>query len=384
MLSTTGFSLQAKTKNPHGNLKTNCQVCHATDSWSITTQKSKFKHDETGFRLTKSHQKVACTACHRSRNFFNVGSSCADCHQDVHKGKMGTNCESCHDNDRWDSRKNQSNSIQTHQETGFPLIGVHARAECSQCHKSNQYRGTKNDCYSCHAAKYIATTAPNHSVLNIDKNCSQCHTGQTWTKAYFPHTSFSLTGAHKTTTCASCHVSGYSSLPSNTCNGCHSARYTATTNPPHASAGFNTTCETCHTTSAWTPTSYTHSAFTLTGTHKTITCASCHTSGYSSPPPNTCNGCHSARYNATTNPAHASAGFNTTCETCHTTTAWTPATFTHSFPIYSGKHNKSRGRWSSCTDCHTGGNYNTYSCIGCHSNAHHQSSNCLSCHPNGS
>ncbi len=452
-----GFSSQAKTKNPHGNLKTNCLVCHTTNTWEIDAYKSSFKHEETGFKLTKAHQRAACVDCHKSRTFFKVGTSCADCHQDVHQGKMGTSCESCHDNDRWDNRKIQQESIRTHQQAGFPLVGIHSRLNCSQCHANGQYRGTSPACYSCHSAKYLATTEPNHTAANYDKNCNQCHSGLSWLKAFFAHNLFPLTGAHKTTscsachtsgysgtantcnschsgkyaattnpshsvanfgqncetchnttdwtkttyshniypltgshkttTCASCHTSGYSTPPPNTCNGCHSSKYAATTNPKHSDVGYGTTCETCHNTTDWTQATFDHSNFPLTGAHKTTTCASCHTSGYSTPPPNTCNGCHSSKYAATTNPKHSTAGFNTTCQTCHSTTAWSPANFNHTFPT---NHRNS----SSCSQCHPGGNYNSYDCSSCHSissmSSEHRkvkgysSSACATCHPNGS
>ena len=43
-------------------------------------------------------------------------------------------------------------------------------------------------------------------------------------------------------------------------------------------------------------------------------------------PADDCYGCHQADYTGTTNPNHATVGFPTTCDTCHTTTAWTGAT----------------------------------------------------------
>ena len=112
-----------------------------------------------------------------------------------------------------------------------------------------------------------------------------------------------------------------------------------------------------------------------------------------------CYACHKADYN-TTVVNHASAGFNTTCETCHTTTAWTGGKYTaHDtrFPIYSGRHN---GKWSGCEDCHTSTtNYAVFACYGaCHNvtkvDGQHKgksgyvqgaadSQKCYSCHPKG-
>ena len=97
-----------------------------------------------------------------------------------------------------------------------------------------------------------------------------------------------------------------------------------------------------------------------------------------------------------TNPNHAAAGFPKTCETCHTTTSWSGATFNHTwFPIYSGSH---KGKWTTCGDCHTNASdYASFSCTNCHAhdktsmdskhrnnkNYVYNSSNCYSCHPRG-
>ena len=66
----------------------------------------------------------------------------------------------------------------------------------------------------------------------------------------------------------------------------------------------------------------------------------------------TCVGCHLAKYNATTTPAHAAAGFPTTCEICHTTTQWPGAVFAHTtFPL-TGKHTTVQ-----CALCHVNNVY---------------------------
>jgi hypothetical protein len=108
-----------------------------------------------------------------------------------------------------------------------------------------------------------------------------------------------------------------------------------------------------------------------------------------------CLTCHQADYNGTTNPNHAGAGFPTTCNTCHTTTTWAGATFNHTqFPISNGRHSN-----LTCAQCHnTPSNYSVFTCTNCHAhlqndmNSEHNgvsgysytSSACFSCHPNGS
>ncbi|MCK6694518.1 MAG: hypothetical protein L6Q97_20770, partial [Thermoanaerobaculia bacterium] len=124
-------------------------------------------------------------------------------------------------------------------------------------------------------------------------------------------------------------------------------------------------------------------------------CAACHNGNYNNTP-NTCAGCHLDDYNQANNPNHASAGFPTTCQNCHSETAWVPANFDHDgmyFPIYSGSHENA---WDQCIDCHTTpGNFSIFSCTVCHvnpeTNNDHQgvpgyvysSPACYACHPDG-
>ncbi|MCB1185356.1 cytochrome c3 family protein, partial [bacterium] len=174
----------------------------------------------------------------------------------------------------------------------------------------------------------------------------------------------------------------------------------ATTYPDHAQSGFPTTCAACHSTSAWQPAAFDHdtTAFPLTGAHRTTDCLSCHSQGYTGTP-TACVACHQSDYDGTNDPNHQAANFPTSCQECHSTTAWTPANWDHDnqyFPIYSGKH---RGEWNSCTECHVvATDYGAFECILCHEHNQtdmdrkHQgeardyqylSSACYQCHPDG-
>lgn len=86
---------------------------------------------------------------------------------------------------------------------------------------------------------------------------------------------------------------------------------------------------------------------------------------------------------------HAQAGKN--CATCHSQTAWKPATFDHSrFFSLTGPHA------ASCATCHVGGDTSRYTCFGCHEHqpaqirAEHAEEgilnieNCARCHRSGS
>jgi hypothetical protein len=182
-----------------------------------------------------------------------------------------------------------------------------------------------------------------------------------------------------------------------TCVGCHKTDFESTTNPDHQQNHFSTDCIQCHTNQSWSPATFDHNMlWPLTGAHTQVSCAKCHLNGNYNNTPNTCSGCHQSDFDATTQPPHAASGFPASCESCHTTSAWQPATWDHDgkyFPIYSGKH---KGEWNSCVDCHTTpGNYNIFNCLNCHTanatnNEHddvngyqYSSAACYNCHPDG-
>jgi hypothetical protein len=223
-----------------------------------------------------------------------------------------------------------------------------------------------------------------------------------WPQARFNHegTGFPLTGAHRAVACPACHADGVYRGKSAACVSCHQGDYAGTTNPPHPAAQFPTECTGCHSTTAWTPATFDHAAtaFPLTGAHRTALCSSCHADGVYDGKNTDCVSCHQADYNATTDPGHAAAQFPVTCASCHTTAAWSGATFDHDgpyFPIYSGAH---RGKWTACSTCHTStATYQPFTCLVCHEHNQtamddkHQgrtgyrydSQACYSCHPRG-
>ena len=105
--------------------------------------------------------------------------------------------------------------------------------------------------------------------------------------------------------------------------------------------------------------------FPLTGAHVATACAACHGDGVYKGKSKLCVSCHQTEYNGTTNPPHVASGFPTTCETCHSTTNWTGATFNHNstnFPL-TGAHQA-----VACNACHGDGVYKGKStlCVSCH------------------
>ena len=355
------------------------------------------------FPLTGAHRALACTRCHVGSDFHSAKTDCYGCHGQAfasaanpkHTG-FSTACLSCHTTTAWQPASFDHNT------TAFKLSGAHIAVPCANCHRNGVFAGTASTCYPCHQQQFTAAANPKHTGLSTD--CKTCHTTNAWRPASFDHnlTAFKLTGAHIAVPCTQCHLNGAYTGTSAVCYTCHQQAFTTATNPKHT--GFATNCATCHTTTAWRPASFDHNltAFKLTGAHVSTPWASCHVGGVYTGTPSTCgsSNCHLSRYNATTNPPHAGAGFGTDCQTCHTTTAWTPSTFNHTpwFPISSGSKHPP-GRWTACADCHTvPSNYKAFSCIDCHAHSNkaqvdqqhagranytYTSAGCYSCHPRG-
>ncbi len=376
-----------------------CASCHPITTWSAGI----FNHATTGFPLTNSHATVACNLCHVNGNYsLNIApTACgtSGCHltdwqntnAPPHSAAGATfaaaNCATCHTTVSW------TTATFDHSTTGFALTGMHVSptpTPCAACHVSNNYSLNSTACYGCHLAAWQSTTTlggtvPNHIAAGFPTDCSICHSTANWTTSTFNHsaTTFPLTGAHATVACALCHVNGnYSGTLPTDCYSCHTTDWQSTATlggsvPNHIASGYPTTCASCHTTASWLGATFNHNTtgFPLTGAHTTVACNLCHTS--SNPPPTDCYSCHTADWQSTatlggTVPNHVAASqvagtpfVTSACSTCHTTTNWLGATFTHSW--WPTNHGNAGGI---CGTCHT--NSSDYSVFVC-SNA--------TCHP---
>ncbi len=362
------------TRSPHGALSIPCQNCHTVNGWTPIRSVPEFDHNQTRYPLRGMHEAVTCTQCHTKLVFTNVGHKCADCHADIHRRTLGANCEQCHSVRGWQVSVQQ---IQAHNNR-MPLTGAHAAVDCDACHKgaaTSQFKTMSTACYSCHSADYQNATNPNHLTGKFPTTCEQCHGTDNWLNANFDHSSvgFPLTGAHAVPPrqCADCHINNNYNLTSTTCITCHLKDFQGTTNPNHVAANFPQNCAQCHTTLAWSPATFDHSSvnFPLTGAHTVPPrqCTDCHVKNNYNLTSITCISCHQTDFANTTNPNHVQGGFAQTCELCHNTSAWQPATFDHSksaFPL-TGSHTVPPRQ---CADCHINNNYNltNTTCISCH------------------
>ena len=363
------ISFNALAQSPHGDkLNIRCDVCHNPENWAMKYETSSFNHNQTSYPLTGSHTEVDCKLCHIDLIFSNARNTCNACHIDMHQQTVGLDCERCHTPRSWVV----GNITEIHQLSRFPLQGRHAQTDCYECHKSAsllRFDPMASTCYDCHTKDYTATTKPSHLENKYPIDCFLCHNEFGWQPAKFNHntnTAFPLTGGHFGVECISCHSNGYK-VTSTNCASCHLAIYNSATNPGHVAAKFSDDCKSCHTEISWKPSNYNHNTattFPLTGGHQGTTCISCHTKGYAGIS-SECVSCHLSNFNTTTNPNHAAVKYSTDCKLCHTTTAWSPATFDHNtnttFPL-TGAH-----MGVACASCHANGYKGIpTTCVSCH------------------
>ena len=106
----------------------------------------------------------------------------------------------------------------------------------------------------------------------------------------------------------------------------------------------------------------------LAGVHLNTPCTTCHKNNVYKGTSRLCGTCHLTDYQKAVNPPHASAGFPTTCDSCHqfAAPAWKPASFNHNtnttFPL-AGVH-----ATQACTACHKNNVYKgtARDCYTCH------------------
>jgi hypothetical protein len=153
-----------RTSDAHGGkLGADCARCHGVESWRKGVS---FDHDLTPFPLVGLHVAVPCHACHASPSFRGTAKDCLGCHQrdDRHKGALGKDCESCHSPNGWGHWEFDHAKV-----TGFALVGAHASATCSGCHKQPADKvKLSGDCASCHIQDDV-------HLGQYGRQCQRCH-----------------------------------------------------------------------------------------------------------------------------------------------------------------------------------------------------------------
>lgn len=177
----------------------------------------------------------------------------------------------------------------------------------------------------------------------------------------FSHDSLFTAGSkHEAFRCDKCHSADKNVAPL-ACQDCHHPSGRAMDKPetPTPASHFEARCELCHQADRpWAevpgPNGSKHDQFPLLGKHLTLDCYRCHDAGRLDPPKK-CESCH-------INDA-AVDHYKTSCETCHSSEGWKPATAQHDqFPLAGGHADLA------CDQCHTPPEYTglSPSCEGCH------------------
>ncbi len=283
--------------------------------------------------LSQAHSSLSgatnCTQCHRVGG--QASFKCLDCHSEIAKriaagegyharivaqsagSQTCASCHSEHNGERFELIKWEPSLRQfDHSKTGWPLEGKHAGLDCAKCHTANHVAQLQR--------ASIRVKDLNRSYLGVSPACITCHTDE-----------------HK--------------------------------------GQLGQQCQQCHTVNDWkTVNNFDHSKtrFLLTGAHAKTSCEKCHTPIQPGGEPrweglafNRCSDCHQ-------DPHHGA--FASTCESCHSTTAWKSVSilavnskFDHSHTKYPllGKHLQ-----VGCEQCHSGGDFKKpiafAKCADCH------------------
>ncbi|MCK9425191.1 MAG: cytochrome c3 family protein [Ignavibacteriaceae bacterium] len=214
-LSNTFFA-----QSPHGKLlKNDCVDCHSAERWRPLQSEMKFDHQSTDFNLIGQHKTVPCKSCHQTLVFSKTDQNCNACHFDAHNLTTSFVCEKCHTPETW----LVTNVRALHQNSRFPLVGMHSVLPCEDCHKNfakYQFDIIGVKCFDCHASQYYA--ASNHAVNGFNTQCETCHNlANDWSfyhDGLFPINSGSHNGTWKV--CGDCHTSETNYLVFS-CLNCH-------------------------------------------------------------------------------------------------------------------------------------------------------------------
>jgi hypothetical protein len=330
-----------------GQLGTKCAECHSNDNWTG----GHFDHSKTKFSLTGAHQSVSCGGCHLGGQYKSAPKTCVGCHatDDVHHGERGSECGKCHATSDWKTAK-----FDHEKETGFALLGRHAKIDCVGCHRSGNFKDKiPKDCYGCHKAD-------DSHAGRFGQKCNDCHDNLVWQPVKYDHlarTKFALVGVHAKLDCHTCHTANAAQQKLATdCIGCHRAAN------PHG-LKFKTSCDSCHGQQDWhSEISFDHdlTSFPLLGLHNVVSCAQCHRTQAFSDAKARCIDCHKK------DDVHK-GGLGEKCDTCHSPNGWALWVFDHfkqtGFAL-SGAHGKLK-----CADCHrkpAGEVKISPDCISCH------------------
>lgn len=419
------ISVRIEEKHGYHADKPECKTCHTEhnkdklpefDIFAPKDWLKTFNHDETNYPLIGSHQTVECNDCHTtyrkhfktkepstSRSYLDAPNDCYTCHKKVYEHRFSKkkwlNCTECHSTSLESWTKMARKLTFSHDETEYPLEGLHIPVACKACHKPDPklkrlttFAPLKfSQCTHCHAD-------PHKGKFGDD--CTTCHNVyRKWDdiiptreggkpkglEKSFDHdqTKFPLKGYHEKVDCKACHFDPAAKFKVaadqfDECSDCHSF--------PHGDQFAKLECTDCHAHNRkFNKTSFNldrhnKTRFPLTGKHQVLECNKCHFTGkFESLQSTECTDCHR-------NP-HDRRQIDHPCSFCHVTTDFSWIQFDHNkntkFSL-TGKH-----RDVSCTSCHVNEIFKNMpasnekpNCQSCHDSPHgtSMSNQCQECH----
>ncbi len=235
-LETACIACHAPDDAHKGTMGRKCESCHGEKDW----KESRFNHDrDTKYPLRGKHKDAKCESCHAKDAYkVKAPTACVACHKkdDAHKGQLGERCADCHVEKTWKEVPFD------HSKSRFPLLGLHAKVTCKQCHLTLTFKDAPRECLKCHEKDDV------HEE-RLGPACESCHNARSWKAWDFDHTRktrYPLEGAHRKAKCVSCHTlpTRDKAKASTTCYSCHRGE------DAHAGS-FGANCERCHGTDNW-------------------------------------------------------------------------------------------------------------------------------------
>ncbi len=432
----------------HAPTDTNCQSCHNGSSATGKTA----SHIQTTEQCSVCHNQTAWIPTSFSHTVQQIGSrSCTDCHNGVsatglksgHIPTGGQQCSVCHTTTWWTP-------------TSFDHSKVTTAGSCTNCHNGVSATGKKAthipttgyaQCDSCHTTVAWKPTSFAHGNITTGSNCASCHNGTSATGRPTSGTKAHTTAPMTAITCGSCHAIGSAWAPATmnhtgatNCATCHAIGSSGNLWTPgktgHISTAGHTQCSDCHTTTLWKPSTFSHQGVTkssnctvschngssatgrpvsgakahIVSPMTSTSCGSCHSIGNSWIPATMnhtgvtgCTSCHAYTGNSWTPFKSGHISTTAQCSSCHTSTAWLPATFSHTTAGVSAATNCTQsgchdivnaaapraGRPTSGTKAHTVAPMTGNTCASCHTIGgtwaaatmnHTGATSCSSCH----
>lgn len=264
------------------------------------------------------------------------------------------------------SAQNKRWTAADHEQTNFPLLGMHRTVPCADCHLDGVLAGTPTSCEACH---WDRRQDDRYRTL-LGMHCGDCHTPFGWKKLkanswdHGRQAGFPLSGIHRTMDCDNCHPGAmFNRQAVLDCYACHREQYQQAAN--HGAANYSIDCRQCHfSQTTWKNALTAHTTFPLLGRHMAAACLDCHKNDVYAGTPQVCVSCHLADYDKTQNPNHRLAGYSSDCVSCHGSSAqsWNNAAVNHDqyWPLL-GAH-----KTLLCDQCHATGYNLPRDCFGCH------------------